>query len=324
MWVIILLAACVLLSGCRVRRTEVGLPGEDAPSGGTASVQAEGDTPMDGAERDEAAGNGGESRENPEASRREYDESAASEIDPGAEKSVDTEGEGGGAFAEDDTSDRSERKLNEQAAETATQTVAADQAERMGVSEDAEAADSAMTYYTVLLEDRMGSLFECKRLNVYWETPEDHRTVHKSSREHDLILKAGCYDVSARLLEENLTVDDGWIGRKNPGVVVKAVPQDVLGPGVSGAAAAKRVYGELVSRPGWASMDAVRSGKVLLLSERVMDAPYLQVFAMLALAKTANPEVMTDVDLDQALEMLAQEAAGAPPTGIFYYDGGTQ
>ena len=29
-------------------------------------------------------------------------------------------------------------------------------------------------------------------------------------------------------------------------------------------------------------------------------------------------------DLDQALEMLAQEAAGAPPTGIFYYDGGTQ
>ena len=80
----------------------------------------------------------------------------------------------------------------------------------MGEDPDAEAADSALTYYTVLLQDRMGSLFECQRANVYWETAQDHVTVHKTSPEHALILQSGAYDVSSRLLPENLLVDDGW------------------------------------------------------------------------------------------------------------------
>ena len=33
----------------------------------------------------------------------------------------------------------------------------------------------------------------------------------------------------------------------------------------------------------------------------------------------AYPDLFADVDVGQALRMLAEEAAGAPPTGIFYY-----
>ena len=93
-----------------------------------------------------------------------------------------------------------------------------DEAEQKGVSEDAAEADSAMTFYSVLLQERTDSLFECQRMNVYWETKEDHRTVFKTSAEHQLMLKAGAYDVSARLMEPNLHVDDGWSVRKNPGL----------------------------------------------------------------------------------------------------------
>ena len=63
-----------------------------------------------------------------------------------------------------------------------TRVVAAQEAEQVGVAEDAEEADSAMTYFTVLLRDRLDALYECQRLKVYWETAEDHVTIFKTSR----------------------------------------------------------------------------------------------------------------------------------------------
>ncbi|MBQ8953046.1 MAG: hypothetical protein IJ048_02930, partial [Clostridia bacterium] len=264
---------------------------------------------------------GGSTKENPDAPRKEYDENAPAEIVPGRERLLHGEGEGNGAPAPQEEAAESASRLDEGAEETATQTVAAQEAEQAGVSEDAEAADSSMTYFTVLLQDRLGSLFECQRANVYWETAEDHVTIFKTSPEHQLILNAGAYDVSARLLQENLRVDDGWVARKNPGVVVKVVDGGALGSGVSSPGAAKAIRQGLLAREGWASMDAVRGGRVLLLSQELLEAPYLQTAAMLMIAKTANASLFADVDLSEALQMLAEEATGTLPTGIYYYTG---
>ena len=322
---LLLFILCLTLSGCRTRVT-----GSSRADQGRESETAEayraplpGSLTDDGADEQEKNGeSGGQTKENPDASRKEYDENAPAEIVPGAERTVHGEGEGGGAFAAGEDADESADKLNGAAEKTATQTAAADQAEQMGESEDAKEADSAMTYYTVLLQDRMGSLFECQRLNAYWETKEDHVTVFKTSLEHNMILSSGAYDVSARLLEENLRVDDGWIGRKNPGVIIKVVDSGVLGSGVSSTGMAQAVYAGLLARDGWAAMDAVRNGRVILLSEELLTAPYLQTAAMLMIAKTAHPSLLSDVDVDKALAMLSEEAAGVIPSGIYCYNGG--
>ena len=267
---------------------------------------------------------GSKTKENPESPRKEYDEDAPAEIVPGTDRFLHSEGEGGGAPVIGEDAEQSVSRVNEQADETATQTVSAQEAEQMGVDPDAEAADASLTYFTVLLSDRMGSLFECQRLNVYWETAQDHVTVFKTSLEHSLILNAGAYDVSARLLEENLSVNDGWVVRKNPGVIVKMVDSSVLGGSVTSTNAARAVYRELVRRDGWENIDAVRNGRVVLLSEELLQAPYLQTAAMLVIAKTSHSDLLADVDLDEALQMLMEEAAGSLPTGIYYYQGGTQ
>ena len=39
------------------------------------------------------------------------------------------------------------------------------------------------------------------------------------------------------------------------------------------------------------------------------------------IAKTAYPDLFADISIDHALEMLAEEAAGSVPAGIFYYNG---
>ena len=321
---------CLLLSGCRTRTADRGPRGEDLQSMAAEESQSllAGSLPEDGTEEssnpDEQEKNGesgGETRENPEASRKEYDETKPAEILPGTDRTVHSGGEGSGASAPGEDPDDTADKLTETARQTATHTVTAESAEQKGISEEAEAADSAMTYYTVLLAARTASLFECQRLNVYWETAEDHVTVFRTSPEHSLILNAGAYDVSARLLEENLHVDDGWIGRKNPGVIVKTVDRGILGTGVSSTDAAGKVYSGLLSREGWTEMDAVRNRRILLLSEELLEAPYLQVAAMLMIARTANNDLYADVNVDQALEMLADEASGSVPNGIFYFNG---
>lgn len=323
----LLLLLCWMLTGCRTR-TGMGGSGNrgketNVPFQGTSSLASsyEDEDAEDWEKKQEKnEETGDKTKENPEASRKEYDEQAPAEIVPTAGRAIHTTGEGSGTSALDEQANAA-AKISMAATETAVQTVMADRAEQRGVSADAVEADSALTYYTVLLQERMGGLFECQRLSVYWETKEDHVTIFKTSQEHSLIVNAGAYDVSARLMKENLRVDDGWIGRKNPGVIVKAVDNGVLGAGISSTGKAQMVYASLTARPGFAAIDAVRNGKVILLSQALLEAPYLQTAAMLVIAKTANPALMEDVDIQRALTLLAEEAAGSALSGHYYYNG---
>ena len=45
----------------------------------------------------------------------------------------------------------------------------------------------------------------------------------------------------------------------------------------------------------------------------------LIILAMLLLAKTANPDLYEDVDPQQALRMLTEEAAGSAAEGVYWY-----
>ena len=320
-----------LLGGCRVRTTALRRP-DDAPADlHTEKVPEESsDENMSGSRSPAAdarepawvtvsADTDGRTAEDPEALRKEYDENASAEILHEAERRIHGSGEGDGSASPDDDAELRVSRLDENAAEKASMTVPADEAEETGVSEEAESAETALQYYSVLLKDRTDSLYECKRAYVYWETVRDHVTIFKRSDEHGMILEAGAYDVSARLLENNLLVDDGWVSRKAPDVIVKVVGKNVLGSEVRSAAAAEEAAMVLAARPEWTAVPAVREGRILLLSEELLTAPYLQLGAKLALAKTASPELFADVDAEDALRMLVTEAGGSTPDGIFFY-----
>ena len=327
---LLVLCAVILLTGCRTRTTgtmqgeavsaAVSGSADDTQTGENASDTSQNaavPVTAEGAEFEDAEP-GSQTKQNPDSPRKEYDENAPAKIVAGTDRLLHTEGEGTGTSVLNEESDRHAARLNDLAEETATQTVVAVKADQMGVSEDADAAESAMTYYTVLLQDRTDSLFECQRANVYWETEQDHVTIHKSSPEHALILESGAYDVSARLLPENLHVDDGWVVRKNPQAIVKVVDSSVLGGSIGSPAAAEAVFQALLKREGWAGIDAVRNRQVVLISRELLEAPHLRTAAMLIVAKTCAPSLFEDVDPDRALQMLMEEVAGTLPTGVYY------
>ncbi|MBQ9459031.1 MAG: ABC transporter substrate-binding protein [Oscillospiraceae bacterium] len=328
-----LFALALLLCSCRVRTTLVEPSAPEIPETPEISAQASGvDTSANDAlspeperadepsrapdePQEPAAASDAPTERDEDAERREYDALANGELvrdaeaplyaptEKPVESAVPAAGEGAPVNVEADGAER-----------RATETVPSEEADRLGADESGELADSVRTYYLTLLESRLGSLFECKRLYVYWETSENYRTIHRSSREHRLILDAGAYDVSAKLLEENLTVDSGWVARKNPDVIVKIAEGGALDP-----SAARALCDELAARPEWADISAVREKRVIVLSGSLLDTQAGQVAAMIYLAKLAYPAQMDDVDADEALRALTAEAFGSAYSGAYAY-----
>ena len=246
------------------------LPGRVLPGGAAADGEPEALTE-----------NGGETVENPLAERAEYDEAARAELLENQSHAVSGEGEGGGLPL----------------------------TQKDGVSESAPVAETAQRYYAALLQSRLRTLFECKKQNVYIETQAAFITVYKASAEHALVLSAGGYDVAGKRMENDLTVDGGWVQRKNPDFIVKFVAASALNGDT---------LGELLARDGLRETAAAKNGRALLLCESMTDAPQLQTAAALCLAKAMYPDLFADIDAAQAVGQLADEA-GAQTGGPWFY-----
>lgn len=300
----VLTALLLSLSGCRSRTTL-------APRGADKSAVSETtDDVFSGDAQPENVGEtGGETVDDPLADRAEYDETARAELLDNQTRSVHGDGEGGGLPHSQNRVEDSTMQLSGDAALTATRTLPAEEAERLGVSESAPVAETAQRYYDALLQSRVQTLFECKKLNVYIETPNAFVTVHKTSDEHALVLAAGGYDVAAKRAENDLTVDGGWVQRKNPDFIVKFVAASALNGDT---------LGELLARDGLRETAAAKNGRALLLCESMTDAPQLQTAAALCLAKAMYPDLFADIDAAQAVGQLADEA-GAQTGGPWFY-----
>ncbi|MBQ6175029.1 MAG: hypothetical protein IJK28_10435 [Clostridia bacterium] len=339
MLLILLVTAMLLLTGCRVRTSGVNVTERPIGASGSSetAVSAEAgaasgaengpkETKQTGVSEEAADDSRDHTRERRDAERKEYDEDAAVEIVEGTGRTLHGEGYREGAASDGDGASNTVPKLDAAADETATQIVSAEASDRMGVSPEADEAESAAVYYTVLLRDRLGTLFECKRLTAYLETSADHTTIYRTSPGHALLTEAGVYDASSRLLEQNLLVSDGWVCRKNPELIVKFVGGSVLGHGAADTGAAESIRSALTARADWSSMNALRNRRVLLLSDELMEASWLRTAAALLIAREAYPSLFADVDPERALRQLAEEATGMPPSGVYYlsWQGGNQ
>lgn len=255
--------------------------------------------------------------EDESADRKEYDSSASAEVSEGADNYAVSEE----AVSEENVlsptgnSENQEAVFTETETETeltVTETVSADESKDLTASEEGEVAESSFTYYTALLTSRLDSQFECQKLYVYWETEDDHVTVHKTSKEHELILLSGAYDASAKLLEDALTVDDGWIARKNPGAIVKVISDDGFSANAPGA------YEEILGRTELSGTDAVKNGRIIVLSDDLLSTSARRVAAAVYIAKLMYPDKLSDIDADEALALLTEED-GNVLTGTYTY-----
>lgn len=312
----LLFALLLTSTGCRRRTSSAASSPQSAadvlPLDGDTSSRAAPQTHSPDADPDS------ETVEDPDSSHREYDESAAAGIDFTAHRPIQGHGEGGGQPLSNDDSPNAATQFDDAAPLPVTVTLPDDSADRLGADSDAQTAETAAQYYAALLSSRLDSLFECQRLSVYWETVGDHVTIGKSSEEHALLLSAGAYDIASRRAEDMLTVDDGWIARKNPDALVKVVSESVLGSGVFLTDAAQSIHRGLMTREELSSTGAVKKARVYLLSESLLQTPTTRLAAAVYLASSMYPDLFSDIDPAEAARQLIDEA-GFPSAGIFFY-----
>ena len=265
-----------------------------------------------------------ESPEDPEAERKEYDAEASAELSEDAEETVIWEDASAAENAPQDASDGEAEELaaraeGADAERDVTIIEAAEDGSFVSASDEGDTAETVLQYYQTLLASRSSELFECKRFYVYWESSDAYRTVFKSSAEHSIILSSGAYDCSAKLLEDALDVDDGWVIRKSPGAIVKCVSSSVLGSGVMSVSGAEAVKNEILSRPGWGDIEACRAKRVVIISESLLRSSAGQTAAAIYIAKALYPSLFEDTDPDEAFKALMLESSGQEPLGIYAY-----
>jgi hypothetical protein len=173
--------------------------------------------------------------------------------------------------------------------------------------------------YSTILRQGVNSIFPCQLLYVYAETPHDLVTVGRNSDIYRLVADSGGLNVSSRLAPDNLTVTADWVVRRNPDVIVKFVDPAVLGSGITSTHAASETLASIQSRPDWGATEAVRTNRIILLSEQMLTAEAPRLAAQLLIAYTLYPELFEGIDINGAIAALMQEV-----DGVWFYGGFVQ
>ena len=173
--------------------------------------------------------------------------------------------------------------------------------------------------YTTLLSSGLGSLYECEKGYIYYERVTDYQTVNRSSAEHSLIVESGGYNVAEKLSGDALTVDSGWILRKNPTVIVKCVGAGVLGGGITSSGRAETVANEILTRPGLEISSSVINRSVVLISEELLSSDDGRLLAKLYIANAMYPSLFSEVELAEFYELIKASGGVDFTTGLFHY-----
>ncbi|MCL0065780.1 ABC transporter substrate-binding protein, partial [Dehalococcoidia bacterium] len=169
-----------------------------------------------------------------------------------------------------------------------------------------------------LLVERAAEIPPEERKTVYWEMGHrDFRTVGPGSSGDELIRKAGGINIFADLGARFGEVDPEEILIRDPDVVIKGPMGSRVGGYLATCAsdmAAKR--DEMMGRPGWSELRAVKGGRVYIFGPGIGGPRRVVILAYIA--KLLYPDIFADLDVE-AFHRELLERQGLPFQGIWVY-----
>ena len=168
-----------------------------------------------------------------------------------------------------------------------------------------------------LIERRLKDLKPEQKVRVYFERGGNFKTFSSKYHENMWIARAGGINVFGDEDQMNtFNVSPESIIAKNPQVIIKMCDASncPIGYGVTDTAPMEKLRKELISRPGWENIDAVKHDRVYLLS---LEAHHLdQSAAFDSFAKILYPERFKDTDM---LKDWFKQFLGLTHNGVIIY-----
>lgn len=161
------------------------------------------------------------------------------------------------------------------------------------VLEREEKAQELIEFYqhhTDLIAGRLGNIPKEDRQRMYIELRSDFKTASSGSGGDQICVMAGGKNIASNLTGSYPKVDPEWVIAQNPDVVVKTASDSH-----DNISESEAVFNDLVSRPGWDGMSAVRNGRVHLLSADICSGPR-SIIGVVYMAQWTYPDLFADLD----------------------------
>jgi len=185
------------------------------------------------------------------------------------------------------------------------------------VLEQEEQAQELIDFYqhhADLIGERVGSLPKEDRRSMYLECYSDFKTVSAGSGGDSMCRLAGGRNIASDLIGAYPKVDPEWVIAQNPDVVVRAASASY-----DNTSEPEAIMGDIVSRPGWTGMDAVKGGRVHLLTSDIYTGPRY-VIGVVYMAKWLYPDTFADIDPSEIHREYLKRFQGMDiPDNIFVY-----
>jgi iron complex transport system substrate-binding protein len=193
-----------------------------------------------------------------------------------------------------------------------------------GKDEEAEEYTEFWFSQLDIVEKRVKELKDEERIRVYWEnTIEAYKTVSEESTPHELIEMAGGLNIAKDLTGSYPEVEPEWVIEQDPDVIIK-YPMGAKYQGGFGKTETKpfeEMRNEIMERPGFDQIKAVREGRVYILSQIVKGGAFGNV-GICYLAKLFYPELFADLDPEAYLKEMTEKYLGLnfeEVKGVFVY-----
>ena len=144
---------------------------------------------------------------------------------------------------------------------------------------------------------REGLKSNSNRPHVYIEGDSNYHTTGPGSGGHDMCVLAGGRNVASSLSIPYPEVTPEWILMSNPSVIVKVTTVTTCSAcyGMTDAGPLRRIRQEIMDRPAWDNIQAVRAGKVYVMANEIWTGPRA-IIGTSYMAKWFYPDVFRSLD----------------------------
>ncbi|MDK2888920.1 MAG: iron complex transport system substrate-binding protein [Thermoanaerobacter sp.] len=169
------------------------------------------------------------------------------------------------------------------------------------------------------VRERTEELGSGQKPKVYWEySYGDWKTGGPGSGLQPLIEWAGGINIAAELGVANPVVNPEWVAAKNPDVIIKYVGRELSGWTVKDTEKLEELRRQLMSRPGLKNTNAVKHGRVYLISDLITCAPR-GAAGEYYVAKWLHPELFKDIDPEAVHREMLKKFYGEELKGVWVY-----
>jgi len=172
--------------------------------------------------------------------------------------------------------------------------------------------------YQKLITERTKTLSSEEKPLVYLEGYTDYTVASGNSGGAQVLAAAGGKNIASDISDSSAKVSEEWVLSRNPQVIIKAASSSIPSGYGKSEDAMKEKRKEIMSRPSWGKIDAVKSDKVYLLSSDIYVGPRM-VVGMAYFAKWLHPELFKDVDPEAIHKEFLQKFHNMEPKGAWTY-----